>query len=600
MKFHSRLSGYVTLALCLLDIVLGDEYHPAFEYSIRNAIKYKDQNETYWKKLATDDLTRTLNNVNSINTNVAKNVIIFIGDGMSLPTVVASRIYKAQRDDVSDAEGNLLTFEKFPHVGLSKTYQVDRQTPDSAGTASAIYSGVKTNYYTMGFDNSIQYNSSSSQDNSNKVETIMKWAQEQGKDTGFVTTARVSHATPAALYAHVANRNWECDRAMMKDGAGDTKDGDITLQLVTQNPGKNAKVILGGGLNSFCPENNETAKSDGCKNMKPKPEPEGLGKLYPDHGYFDCTRLDNRDLIDEFFTNKTNTAFVSNRQELMDIESDKVDTLLGLFNGSFMSYENERREVNDTHPEKEPSLAEMTQTAINILSKNPDGFFLMVEGSNIDHSHHNSRATQALQETVAFDEAVKVAKDSVDTEDTLIIVTADHGHTMSISGYQDRGSDIRGTVTFENDQGSDDKPFMILNYANGEGFEEHLHADGNSSEHWIVRQDPTEDEHYTDFEFKNPSAVPIDTETHGGSDVGIYAIGPYSHLFQSVHEQSYIAYVVAYSACIGPFKAGQAEAYDSHCEPGSSSAIQSITYPTKGMFAINLLAAMITKILLRR
>jgi alkaline phosphatase len=569
-------------------MILGDRYHPDLEYSISKSSKYKDQNEGYWKNLATAEVMKTLQNINSMNTNVAKNVILFIGDGMSLPTVVASRIYKAQQESqgsVTDAEGNLLTFESFPHVGLSKTYAMDRQTPDSSSTASAIYSGVKTNYKTLGFDNSIIYKNSSSQDTSNKVETIMKWAQDQSKSTGFVTSARVTHATPAALYAHVANRDWECDRVMNKDGADNTKDGDITLQLVTQNPGRNVKVVLGGGLNSFCPESPEDAKTDGCKKMKPKPDSAHLQFNYTDNAYWDCTREDKRDLIDEFLTNKSNTAYVSNRKELLSIVPENVDTLLGLFNSSFLSYEDARREVDDDHDEKEPSLAEMTQVAISILRKNANGFFLMVEGSNIDHSHHNSRATQALLETVALDNAVKVAMDSVGTKDTLIIVTADHGHTMSISGYQDRGSDIRGIVTLENEKGTDGKPLMILNYANGEGFDEHLYAEGNATDHWVVRKDLNA-ANYTEFKFKNPSPVPLDAETHGGSDVGIYAIGPYSHLFQSVHEQNYIAYVMSYSACIGPFQPGM---HDNHCEPGPSSATESPPYTSKFIFSINLL-----------
>merc|ERR1719347_1413256 len=136
---------------------------------------------------------------------------------------------------------------------------------------------------------------------------------------------------------------------------------------------------------------------------------------------------------------------------------------------------------------------------------------------------------------------------------------------MSISGYQERGQDITGVVG--NQQADDHTEFMILNYGNGEGFE-HLSVEtdeiyGNCT---VVRKDPTVDPDYKTFGFKYPSPVPLGSESHGGDDVGIYAIGPFSHLFKSVHEQSYIAYVMSYSACIGPYKD------DNHCLISSSSS----------------------------
>ena len=564
MMYKSSSFCYLVLTLCLTELASADRHHPHLEYDYHKAEDYKDQNETYWKTKAEEELRHTLENLNSINTNVAKNVIIFIGDGMSLPTLTASRIYKAQVEmKVNDAEGSLLTFETFPHVGLSKTYSMNRQTPDSASTASAIYTGVKTNYYTMGFDNSIILGNSSSQNTAQKVETVMQWAQNEGKSTGFVTSARVSHATPAALYAHVANRNWECDRKMKEDGQDDTVDGDITLQLVTKEPGRSVDVVLGGGLNSFCPENASLAIHPACKYIEPPPE--DLQFDYGDHEYFNCTRLDNKDLVNEFLKLSPNSLYVSNRSELLTINSEKVDKLLGLFSGSYLDYEDSRRK-KDTHDE--PSLAEMTTKAIEILKKNQNGFFLMVEGSNIDHSHHNSRASQALLETVSLDYAVEAALNLTDIKDTLILVTADHGHTMSMSGYQTRGADIRGLV--DNANGTDEKPFMILNYANGDGFDMHLQggdANDGGGNNAVIRADLNEwgENNYTDFAFKNPSAVPRGSETHSGSDVGIFAIGPYSHLFQSVHEQNYIAYVMSYSACMGPYKD------DIHCSTNAAS-----------------------------
>ena len=552
----------------LLCSSVGD-YHPRLKYNSRLADDYKEQDANYWREKGKNEIKASLDHLTTINTNIAKNVIIFIGDGMSLPTVTASRIFKAQHTGIPDAEGNLLSFEKFPNIGLSKTYGVDRQTPDSASTASAIYSGVKSNYYTLGYDNSIIYNNPTSQDEANKVETVLKWAQDKSKSTGFVTTARITHATPAALYAHTADRHWECDREMNKKQGGNlTKEGDIARQMVEQEPGKNLNVVLGGGLNSFCPNNTNYARHPACNRtteLQKGTKQDDLNKLYPDHAYWDCTRDDKKDLVDEFLKDKENAVFVSNRDDLNAIDSDKVETLLGLFSDSFMAYEDERREsCKNVSTCLEPSLTEMTTKAIKILQKNSNGFFLMVEGSNIDHSHHNSRAAQAMLETEEFDNAVEAALKEVDLKDTLIIVTADHGHTMSISGYQERGQDITGVVG--NNLADDDTDFMILNYGNGEGFE-HLSAEkAENGSCTVARKDPTTDPEYKKFGFKNPSPVPLGSESHGGDDVGIYAIGPYSHLFKSVHEQSYIAYVMSYSACIGPYKD------DSHCLISSSAS----------------------------
>jgi len=355
--------------------------------------------------------------------------------------------------------------------------------------------------------------------------------------------------------------------------------------MVEQEPGKNLNVVMGGGLNSFCPNNTDFAKHEACKRTKEQQLKSKMGdleKLYPDHAYWDCTRDDGKDLIWEFLNNKTKGKFVSTRDDLLAVESEDVETLLGLFSESFMAYEDERRDScsNKASTCLEPSLSEMTTKAINILQKNSNGFFLMVEGSNIDHSHHNSRAKQAMLETEEFDNAVQAALNEVDTEDTLIIVTADHGHTMSISGYQERGQDITGVVG--NSKGDDDTDFMILNYGNGEGFDyhDHLYAEYNETTKncTVVRKDPQLDPDYKQgYGFKYPSPTPLGSESHGGDDVGIYAIGPYSHLFKSVHEQSYIAFVMSYSACIGPYED------DNHC---TNSSPTSATLSNFILFAI--------------
>ena len=150
----------------------------------------------------------------------------------------------------------------------------------------------------MGYDNSVIWRSAESQLNATRVTTIMQWAQDGGKDTGFVTTARATHATPGALYAHVASRDWECDREMPSDCPEEAK--DIAYQLVMNDPGRRAKVVMGGGLPAFIPEEDYEAS------WKPKP----LFNYEKSNRTWDCSRLDGLNLVDEFLRkNKTVPGF---------------------------------------------------------------------------------------------------------------------------------------------------------------------------------------------------------------------------------------------------------------------------------------------------
>ena len=165
-----------------------------------------------------------------------------------------------------------------------QTYCVDNQTPDSACTASAIYSGIKTNYGTLGYDSSAIRKNISSVQPSNQVETILSWAQKAGKATGFVTTARVTHATPAALYAHVVERDYECDSVIPE---GDTTSVDIASQLVYHSPGQDLKVMLGGGRQAFTPS------------LKPSEN-----RSYISVESWNCPRKDGKNLVEDWLKSK--------------------------------------------------------------------------------------------------------------------------------------------------------------------------------------------------------------------------------------------------------------------------------------------------------
>ncbi|XP_048241155.1 alkaline phosphatase, tissue-nonspecific isozyme-like [Haliotis rufescens] len=199
-----------------------------------------------------------------------------------------------------------------------------------------------------------------------------------------------------------------------------------------------------------------------------------------------------------------------------------------------MQFEAERQQ----HPYKEPSLAAMTDKAIQILRKTPKGYFLFVEGGRIDHAHHVNLAALALSETVAFSEAVSRADNLTSQKDTLIVTTADHSHTMMMAGYRSRGNNILGVVDASLDD--DNLTYTTLIYGNGRNV------------NYGGRRNLTDDV-TTKLNYTAESAVRQDLETHGGEDVAIYARGPMSHLFHGVHEQNYIAHVMMYASCVGPY-----------------------------------------------
>ncbi|KAJ8956594.1 hypothetical protein NQ314_006680 [Rhamnusium bicolor] len=203
---------------------------------------------------------------------------------------------------------------------------------------------------------------------------------------------------------------------------------------------------------------------------------------------------------------------------------------MDFFNESYMPY-NLERDTSLT-----PSLEEMTETAIKIVSKGngaENGYFLFIEGGLIDLGHHGNWAQKAFDETVEFSKAINKALEMTSEKDTLIVVTSDHSHTMSISGYPERYNDIFGVAGI----GDFGLPYLTINYANGPGFLEsgHNYTLDNTS----------------DKDFRFPAVARLDYETHGGDDVGIFARGPWSHLYSGVLEQHIIPHIMKYASCVG-------------------------------------------------
>ncbi|XP_060833889.1 membrane-bound alkaline phosphatase-like [Rhopalosiphum padi] len=448
-----------------------------------------------------------------LRTNKAKNVIMFLGDGMSLTTLTAARIYKGQLQNIS-GESEHLSFERFPFTGISKTYCVDNQVADSACTATAYLCGVKSNKATIGVTSKVLLGDCpASVPEEHRVTSMMQWAQWAGKATGIVTTTRVTDASPAGTYAQTAHRDWESDEDMIKKSGGKTnltQCEDIALQLITKEPGRNFKVIMGGGRDNFM-----------------KKEVNSTGKR------------NDEDLVLNWMNDKKTrfgdkiAKYITNREELMKTDMSKTDFVLGLFHRSHMDY---RLKSNF---ETQPTLQEMTRNAIQLLQKEPNGYVLFVEGGLIDKAHHKTWARIALDETLEFSKAVSDAVALTSEDDTLIVVTSDHAHTMSMAGYPKRNANILGLT---NELAMDNMTYTTLSYANGP-------KKSFTNDSTCHRVNVTgEDIEKIDFEY--PSLTDRSSETHGGDDVMVFARGPMSHLFIGNYEQNQIALGIAMAAGI--------------------------------------------------
>ena len=303
-----------------------------------------------------------------------RNVIFFIGDGMGFEHVKAAGMY-------ANGQEGTLSFENFAYQGQLTTHPADFSITDSAAAATAIATGEKVNNGVI---------SVALPGDGLELQTLLEYFKAQGKMTGLLSTAYISHATPAAFGAHEPSRN-------------------NYTQIVNDYFSQTRPNLLLGGANSSVSGMTE-AKAQGA-------------------GY---TVLSDRAGLEALDTN---------------IYTDQDNTFIsGQFPGpdSHMPYEySQSGEYADL-----PHLAEMTATALDILDNDADGFFLMVEGGRIDHAAHDNRIEDVVFETVAFDEAVRQAIDwAAGRSDTLIVVTADH-ETGGLTVLQSNGQGTFPTVSF--------------------------------------------------------------------------------------------------------------------------------------------------------
>lgn len=438
-----------------------------------------------------------------------RNVIFFLGDGMGMTTLTAARIY-------SVGEDGELTIDTLPETGFVKTYSNDAQVTDSAPSMAAYMTGVKSNNEvismspeTRAFDaGGADYLSGADSTcpptgNGAAVTTLLELAKAAGRATGVVTTTRVTHATPAATYAHVCHRDAE---------------NTIAAQLVPGGAGFNTAlgsgvdVVLGGGRRHFLPAAQGGARTDG------------------------------RDLVAEL--KAAGWAYASSAPELAATPAE--GKLLGLFSGSHMAYDLDR------DPAAQPSLAEMTRKALDVVTRNPRGFFLMVEGGRIDHALHETTAKKALQDTVAFDAAIAAALERMQVVDpglknTLVVVTADHDHTLVLNGYARRTGPtsaaspgvlglVRNVLTGAPDADVGGLPYTVIGFGNGE--------------RRPATRTALDDAAVSASTYHQEAAIPMPAggETHGGTDVFIGAAGLGAERFTGVMDNTAVFTLVRQAA----------------------------------------------------
>lgn len=458
----------------------------------------------------------------------ARNVIFFVGDGMGVSTVTATRVY-------SVGVGGQLVIDQFPYTALSRTYSEDSITPDSAPTMSAMMTGINTNQSVIGFGEGTEPNDFNGDGDGEPSWTLLELAKARGMKVGVVSTAQITHATPAATYAHINQRNNENDIALQALPGATT---------YNQRLKDGIDVLMGGGRRFFVP----TSQTD---------EEGGPG-----------SRTDMRDLRKEFTA--AGYTYVWNTSGFNALTPSNMP-VLGLFERGHMEYEADRLTDLGT----EPSIAQMTLKAIQLLSqgrRRSDGYFLMVESGRIDHAHHEGNAYRALTDTRALDEAIGAAAAAVDLRDTLIIVSADHSHVFNIAGYPMRplnelpyrvGSYESGyqqtaahgngilDIVYDLDQTTghvseqrdrNNTPYTVLGYLNGPGYRGATRVDPRTDPFpGRGGQIPNGPWHPAYFQ---EAAVPFSSETHAGEDVAIYAIGPGAEMVHGTVKNTHIFQVM--------------------------------------------------------
>jgi alkaline phosphatase len=413
----------------------------------------------------------------AIDNGRPKNVIMLLGDGMGDSEITAARYYSA-------GAGGHLRMDEFPFTGEQTTWSVKLgpapnttpdYVPDSAATGTAWSTGRKTVDERISQGPSVDLLTPGPNDG---FTTVLEQAQKAGMPVGDVSTAEITDATPAVLGSHISNRACQGPNDARNLCKQETKAAGGLGSIAEQEVDHRIDVILGGGK-----------------------------------ARFDQTLDDGSGTVTDYAQSEQGYSLVTDAAGLAAV--GRRDTpVLGLFNTSNMSLEWNGPTAKlqdpatgdygpavtcrqDQRPANEPSLADMTTKAISLLEqkgrKRSNGFFLQVEGASIDKRDHAANPCQQIGETVAFDKAIGVALDYQRSHpDTLVVLTADHGHTSQIVAEDSNGTN--GPTGYAEDLLTKDGQKLRISYGTAGGL-------------------------------TRPSADTL-SQQHTGTEVRIAAIGP--------------------------------------------------------------------------
>lgn len=455
----------------------------------------------------------------------AKNVIFLLGDGLSVAHRTAARIMsKGMTEGKANGRLNMDEMDHMAFIGTSSTEAV---ATDSANTMSAYMTGHKTAVNALG----VYGDRTPSSLDDPKVETLAEALRRQTKKSiGIVTTSELQDATPAAIVSHTRKR---ADKA------------EITGMMFDVKP----DVVLGGGSAYFLGKDTPGSKRKDDKDYI---------KLFKDAGY----------------------TLATDKSELEKAEGSNTGKLLGLFHTSNMDTLLDRNFLKKGTVDKfpnQPGLVDMTKAALGELSKNQDGFFLMVEAANIDKMSHPLDWDRAVVETIEFDKAIGVAREfAAKNPDTLIVVTGDHTHGVSIIGTVDDdkpGDEMRAKVGtyaeagFPNYEDKDGDGYpdrvdvsrrLFLNANNGPDHYETFRPKMDGP--FVPAIQNEKKEYIANEAYKNvPGAVFVqgnipkdgDSGVHAVDDIVLQSTGPGSEEFKGYMEQSDVYRVLADTFALG-------------------------------------------------
>ncbi|VDO15581.1 unnamed protein product, partial [Rodentolepis nana] len=472
----------------------------------------------YWLRQAKERFAKDCKMFSSLrNSSHAKNVIMLLGDGMGMPTISASRFYIAEMQG-RNGSAVFHPFEEWDFNTMARTYDLETSVTDSASSANAYLTGSKTRTGMIGIDGNLNVKQCGKWDSQHFTQSVLEAANEAGKATGVITNTRITHASPSGTYAHVTYRDMESDAKIKEFCPTEHEEmhcQDIACQLIQNHQYIN--VIIGGGQKNFYP-NDVNLKADDNK----------LG-----------VRLDGRNLIEEWINNKTKEnkkfCFVGKPEELKDCKPSENDYILAL------PYEDHMPYTHDI-PRDKPDLLDYVRTGLEVLKRQKNGFFLFIESGRIDHAHHNNYGRYSLDEMLEFDKIINYIQASVDLKETLLIVTADHSHALELVGQPGRFQSVLGIDQYYSNHTKDKMPLQGLNYMNG--------PNGLNQD---FRKNPSYEDIFA-WGYQQQTLVPLRFSSHGGDDVGVYAIGPQSPFFHANVDNTFIAQTMKLALGVKPFK----------------------------------------------